>query len=232
LDAQTARIAHGSLFSGIEGFGTGFTRANPLFETVYTVEIDKHAQRVLKSHYPDAVHYTDVADIDPAALLHADVITFGSPCQDLSVAGKRAGLDGSRSNLFYHAARIIHARDDCQFAIWENVPGALSSNQRADFAAALGALVGCEVTVPAKTWGTFGVVFGPLGQAVWRVMDAQWFGVAQRRRRLFVVVDLRGQRAGEVLSEFHRGGGHPAPRRPTWQNPAARPGDGPAARLG
>src|SRR5690606_15055442 len=119
----------------------------------------------------------------------SDVITFGSPCQDLSVAGKRAGLDGERSGLFLEAVRYIREMLEetggrsPRFAVWENVPGAFSSNGGRDFAAVLESLVGGEVRRPADGWAGAGVAFGPLGSVEWRVLDSQHFGVAQRRRR-------------------------------------------------
>ena len=113
-----------------------------------------------------------------------------------------------------------------RLAVIENVPGFLNSNAGADFAVALSGLVGCEVAVPPGGWGTCGVVFGPLGQAAWRVIDAQYFGVAQRRRRVFVIYDPRGERAGEILVERASLRGDSPPRRTTGQGVAGTPGGG------
>lgn len=130
----------------------------------------------------------------------------GSPCQDLSVAGKQAGLKGERSHLFFEAVRIIHGMQEetnglyPEFAIWENVTGALSSNGGRDFAAVLESLAGGTVSVPRSgRWTNAGVAFGPRGQVAWRILDAQYWGVPQRRRRIFLVADFRGERAGEIL---------------------------------
>lgn len=124
-----------------------------------------------------------------------EIITFGSPCQDLSVAGKRAGLAGSRSGLFYEAIRIVSELRPA-LAIWENVPGAFSSNAGRDFAAVLSAFR----DIGARDIG-------------WTVLDAQYSGVAQRRRRVFVVSDFRGDRTGEILFESPCVCGNPPPSR-------------------
>src|SRR5689334_1470137 len=160
-------LTHGELFAGISGFGLGFERAG--IETRWAVEIDPACRRVLAHHHPDAALYDDVREVGAHNLEPVDVITFGSPCQDLSVAGKRQGFDGERSGLYFEAVRIIRELNP-RYAIWENVPGAFSSAGGADFAAALAALVGCDVAIPSGGWGTCGVVFGPLGQAAWRVL--------------------------------------------------------------
>jgi DNA (cytosine-5)-methyltransferase 1 len=207
-----------SLFSGVGGFDLGLERAG--WRCVAQVEWDQQCQAVLAHHWPDVPRWSDVCDVHVcrcrsvqrqtdrgSALLaedgagarcprcdglpHADVVAFGSPCQDLSVAGKRAGfVDGGRSNLFFEAIRIIKEMRDAtgsvqpRFVIWENVVGALSSNQGDDFAAVLDALA----EVGAVDIG-------------WRVLDARWFGVPQRRRRVFVVADLAGRCAGAVSTE-------------------------------
>lgn len=175
----------GSLFAGIGGFDLGFERAG--FKTTWACEIDQKAQAVLRLRFPDARLHDDVCQIGAHNLEPVDVVTFGSPCQDLSVAGKRAGLAGERSGLFHEAVRIIrelrerHGKPD--FAIWENVPGAFSSNQGRDFAAVLQALADIGAT-----------------DLAWRVVDSRFFGVAQRRRRVFLVADFGGERAEQVLA--------------------------------
>lgn len=175
----------GSLFAGIGGFDLGFERAG--FKTTWACEIDQKAQAVLRLRFPDAKLHDDVCQIGVHNLEPVDVVTFGSPCQDLSVAGKRAGLAGERSGLFHEAVRIIrelrerHGKPD--FAIWENVPGAFSSNQGRDFAAVLQALADIGAT-----------------DLAWRVVDSRFFGVAQRRRRVFLVADFGGERAEQVLA--------------------------------
>ena len=175
----------GSLFAGIGGFDLGFERAG--FKTTWACEIDQKAQAVLRLRFPDAKLHDDVNLVGSHNLEPVDIVTFGSPCQDLSVAGKRAGLAGERSGLFHEAVRIIrelraaHGKPD--FAIWENVPGAFSSNGGRDFAAVIDALVNIRAR-----------------DVAWRVLDSRFFGVAQRRRRVFLVADFGGERAEQVLA--------------------------------
>jgi DNA (cytosine-5)-methyltransferase 1 len=168
-------------------------------------------------------HLGDISKLDGASIAPVDIITFGSPCQDLSVAGRQAGLDGSRSGLFREAVRIIKEMRDAtngqqpRFAVWENVPGAFSSNKGADFQTVLWEL--CKITepkapviaVPKAGWpsaGQFADVGG--GSIAYRLIDAQFHGVPQRRRRIILVCDFAGQCAGNLL--FKPGGlpGYPA----------------------
>jgi DNA (cytosine-5)-methyltransferase 1 len=185
----------GSLFAGVGGFDLGFEAAG--MECCFQVEWDKHCQQVLAHHWPDVPRWSDVSDVKGAELPPVDVITFGSPCQDLSVAGKRAGLDGGRSNLFFEATRIIREMRDAtdgvfpRVAVWENVPGAFSSNAGHDFGAVLDGL--------AES-GALGIE--------WAILDARWFGVPQRRRRIFVVAEYdpaRACRGGEPILAVGKG---------------------------
>jgi DNA (cytosine-5)-methyltransferase 1 len=185
----------GSLFAGVGGFDLGFEAAG--MECCFQVEWDKYCQQVLAYHWPDVPRWSDVSDVKGADLPPVDVITFGSPCQDLSVAGKRAGLDGGRSNLFFEATRIIREMRDAtdgvfpRVAVWENVPGAFSSNEGHDFGSVLDGL--------AES-GALGVE--------WGVLDARWFGVPQRRRRIFVVAEFdpaRAFRGGEPVLAIGKG---------------------------
>lgn len=184
------------------------------------------------------VHLGDIKKIhDPPFV---DCITFGSPCQDLSIAGKRAGLSGERSGLFMEAVRIIKEMR-CHsggayptFAIWENVPGAFSSNSGKDFHAVLEELArieGPEISIPRPKngkWAKAGVVCGDGWSIAWRTFDAQFWGVPQRRRRIALVLDLRGQRAGEILFERTGVSGDSEPSIPTWKGIARNPADGAA----
>lgn len=169
-----ARMIFGSLFAGVGGFDMGMEDAG--WSCAWQVEWDKQCQQVLRHHWPDVPKYGDVSTVSGYDLVPVDCITFGSPCQDLSVAGKRAGLDGGRSGLFFEAVRIIEEMRSAtesvwpRWAIWENVVGALSSNHGHDFAAVLDSLA--EAGAVAIEWA---------------VLDAQHFGVPQRRRRVFVV---------------------------------------------
>jgi DNA (cytosine-5)-methyltransferase 1 len=182
-----------SLFAGIGGGDLGFDRAGLC--CVGQVEIDPFCRRVLRRHWPDVPLWDDIRTFDPIALgwERPDVVVFGSPCQDLSVAGRREGLRGGKSVLFFEATRIIRICPPA-LIVWENVPGALSSNNGDDFAAVIDELADC----------------GALDIA-WRVLDSQYFGVPQRRRRVYVAADFGGHRAGEILFEPEGGCGNPAP---------------------
>ena len=168
-------LTYGSLFAGVGGFDMGMEAAN--YEPVFQVEWDKNCQKILHHHWPTVPKWGDVCDVNGADLPPCDVLIFGSPCQDLSVAGKRAGLqDGDRSSMFFEAVRIIKEMRDAtnsiypRATIWENVPGALSSNKGADFGVVLSSLAD----------------IGAITQE-YAVLDAQYFGVPQRRRRIFLV---------------------------------------------
>lgn len=169
----------GSLFSGIGGFDLGFERAG--MEIVWQCEVDPYCQRVLRRHWPEARMYDDVREVG-ADTPAVDVVCGGFPCQDVSVAGRRAGLAGERSGLWHEFARVLSELRP-EWCVIENVPGLLSSNRGRDFATVIQGLV-------------------QLGYGVcWRVLDSQYFGVAQRRRRVFVVGHLGDGRAAQVLFE-------------------------------
>lgn len=184
-----------SLFSGIEAATVAWRTIG--WECVAVSEVDKFPSAVLAHHYPGVPNLGDVTKIteeDIARLGPIDVIAFGSPCQDMSVAGKRAGLSGERSGLFHTAIRIIQwarRHNGLRFALWENVPGAFSSNQGRDFACVVGEMAGLrDVEVPRHGWGNEGVALGDAGLLEWATLDAQWFGLAQRRRRVFALADF------------------------------------------
>jgi len=183
-----------SLFSGIEAASVAWHGLG--WECVGVSEIDPFASRVLAHHYrhvPNLGDVTKITEAQIAALGRIDALIFGSPCQDLSVAGKRKGLDGERSGLFFTAVRIIGwARKHCglRWALWENVPGAFSSAGGYDFAAVVDALVGLECEPPKNGWANEGCALGSQGFLEWSTLDAQWFGVAQRRRRCFALADF------------------------------------------
>lgn len=169
-------LHYGSLFAGVGGFDMGMEQAG--YEPVFQVEWDKNCQKILHHHWPEVPKWNDVCDVNGADLPPCDVLIFGSPCQDLSVAGKRAGLqDGDRSSMFFEAVRIIKEMRDAtnsiypRATIWENVPGALSSNKGADFGVVLSSLAD----------------IGAITQE-YAVLDAQYFrSTPQRRRRIFLV---------------------------------------------
>jgi DNA (cytosine-5)-methyltransferase 1 len=179
--ASLSDITHGELFAGIAGFSLGFEKSG--IKTLWHVEIDKNCRSVLNKHYPGSLILSDIRDVGRHNLPFVNIISFGSPCQGLSVAGKRKGFNDDRSNLFFEAIRVVDELKP-DFAVWENVPGALSSNSGRDFATALSE-------------------FRRIGarDIAWRIIDAQYCGVAQRRRRVFLVADFRGERAAEILFE-------------------------------
>lgn len=173
------------------------------------------------------VHLGDITKMSGYAIPPVEVITFGSPCQDLSIAGKRAGMAGERSGLFSEAVRIIREMRYATFgaypkyAVWENVPGAFSSNKGEDFHAVLQSLcrvIDPDATIPRPTdarggikWPRAGAILADHYSLAWRTMDAQYWGVPQRRLRISLVLDLTGGRAGEVLFEPESLRGHFAP---------------------
>lgn len=199
------QLTLGFLFDGIGGFpyAASFYGIRPLWAS----EIVPECVSVTKKHFPDMEHVGDITKLHGGKLPPVDIITFGSPCQDLSVAsGKRLGLAGERSGLFLEAIRIIREMQEAtngeypKFALWENVPGALSSSSRRDFKAVLEAFTDAEVPMPGSgRWANAGMVRGRGVDLAWCVYDAQHFGTAQRRRRIFLVADFRGERAGEIL---------------------------------
>lgn len=197
---MTLRV--GSLFAGIGGFDLGFERAG--FEVAWCAEWDRAAQAVLRTRFPRATVYGDIREIDLDALAPVDVVCGGFPCQDLSVAGKRAGLAGARSGLFHDAMRIVR-RLRPSVLILENVPGLLSSNHGLDFATVLR-----EV---GEGWDC--------AEVGWRVLDSQYFGVAQRRRRVFVVGGSRIGCAQSILALAESCGGDPPSRGATREEAAA-----------
>ena len=199
-------IKLGSLFDGIGGFpyAGSFFGIKPLWAS----EIMPQAISVTQRHMPDMAHVGDLTALNGAELPPVDIITFGSPCQDLSTAGRRAGIGGKRSSLFYEAIRIIDEMREAtngrypRYAVWENVPGALSSgNPRgSDFRAVLEAFTKTEVPMPdSGGWANAGMVRSDSIDLAWCVYNAQHFGVPQRRRRIFLICDFGGGCAGEIL---------------------------------
>lgn len=179
-------LTHIDLFAGIGGFSLGFENAG--IDTLAHVEIDDKCKGVLRNHWGDHLIFSDVCEVGKHNLPYADIITFGSPCQDLSIAGKRKGFaDGTRSNLFFEAVRIIREIEP-RYAVWENVPGALSSHNGRDFQSVIESLLDTDIPMPKSgRWASSGMVRTGQKEVAWRILDAQYFGVAQRRRRLFLI---------------------------------------------
>ncbi len=147
----------------------------------------------------------DITKIDVDKLEPVDIICAGSPCQDLSVAGKREGLNGERSGLFRTAIELVHGlrkrTGSPRFFVWENVPGAFSSNKGLDFRAVLSEISQTQIPMPKDgRWAESGYVeWGGTSSLAWRTLDAQYWGVPQRRKRIFLVADFDGRSAGEIL---------------------------------
>ncbi len=193
-----------SLFDGIGGFPYAASFYN--ITSLWASEIVPACVSVTKQHFPDMAHAGDVTQLHGGKLPPVDIVTFGSPCQGLSLAGQRRGLADERSGLFMEAIRIIDEMREAthgeypRFALFENVPGALSSAGGRDFAAVLQSFTKAEIPMPySGRWANAGMVRGGGVDLAWCVYDAQYFGTAQRRRRLFLVCDFAGRSAGEIL---------------------------------
>lgn len=221
----------GSLFDGSGGFPLGGILAG--IEPRWSSEIEPFPVLVTHKRLPQVQHYGDVSTLNGAELPPVDIITFGSPCQDLSIAGKRAGIhDGDRSNLFFQAIRIIKEMRDAtngrypRYCVWENVPGAFSSNGGNDFKAVLEAVIGVKekgIEVPAPEnhrWAKSDVYLGDGWSVAYRVFDAQYWGVPQRRARIYLVADFAGESAGEILFKSEGVSGYTPQGFRAWQGAA------------
>ena len=228
---ENNRLTLGSLFDGSGGFPLAGILAG--VTPVWASEIEPFAIRVTTRRLPQVRHYGDVSSVSGAELPPVDIITFGSPCQDMSIAGKRSGLDGSRSSLFYEAIRIVKEMRCAtngkypRFIVWENVPGAFSSNKGADFKAVLESVIGvaepcAEVPAPdQKGWPDADYYLGDRWSVAYRVLDAQGWGVPQRRKRIYLVADFAGQSAPKVLFESEGVSGYSAAGFRAWQRAAS-----------
>lgn len=227
---ENKNLTLGSLFDGSGGFPLGglISGITPLWAS----EIEPFPIRVTTKRLPQMKHYGDVSAQNGADLPPVDIITFGSPCQDMSVAGKRSGLDGERSSLFYQAVRIVKEMR-CKtngkyprFVVWENVQGAFSSNKGEDFRAVLSSL--CKIKredyavpeLPNGKWDNAGCIMGEDFSLAWRLFDAQYWGVPQRRKRIYPVADLDGGSAGKILFESEGVSGYTPQGFRSWQETA------------
>ena len=227
---QNNTLTLGSLFDGSGGFPLGGLLAG--VTPVWASEIEPFPIRVTTKRLPTMKHYGDISRMDGGKIEPVDIITFGSPCTDMSIAGKRAGLDGAQSSLFYQAIRIIKEMRCAtngrypRWICWENVVGAFSSNRGFDFKAVLEAVIGiiepgAEVPMPEKNrWPYADLYMGERWSVAYRTFDAQHWGVPQRRRRVYLVGDLAGQCAGQVLFESEGLSGYSAEGFRTWQRAA------------
>ena len=230
------KIKLGSLFSGIGGFELAGSWYN--FEPVWASEIEAAPIRITKRHFPNMKHVGDITKLDGHALEPVDIITGGSPCTDISVAGTQAGiklvcpncgksvsanssirtcpdcetdLELTRSGLFIEQIRVIKEMLEAtnyeypKIIVWENVSAAISSNNGDDFQCVLQEFCGLISeripTLRPERWTKSGEILGKSGSIAWRTFDAQYWGVPQRRRRIFLIADLRGQCAGKILFE-------------------------------
>lgn len=218
----------GSLFDGSGGFPLGGLISGII--PLWASEIEPFPIRVTTKRLPFMEHCGDVSALKGGDLAPVDIITFGSPCQDMSVAGKREGLDGSRSSLFYEAVRIVKemrcATDgrNPRYIVWENVPGAFSSNKGADFQSVLEEICsvkGYKIDTPRPArWPNAGEIMADDFSLAWRVFDAQYWGTPQRRKRIYLVADFAGGCAGKILFESEGVSGYTPQGFRSWQGTA------------
>ena len=226
---ENNNLTLGSLFDGSGGFPLGGLISG--ITPVWASEIEPFPIRVTTKRLPQVKHYGDISKMNGAELEPVDIITFGSPCQDMSIAGKRDGLSGSRSSLFYEAVRIIKEMrcktngQKPRFIVWENVPGAFSSNKGEDFRAVLEEVCKIKdgsVSVPKPSkWNRAGKIMGDDYSVAWRQFDAQFWGVPQRRKRIYLVADFDGWSAGKILFESEGLSGYSKASIHSWQGSAA-----------
>ena len=200
------QLTLGSLFDGIAGFPLAAVRHG--IKPVWGSEIEPDCLDITEKHFPDMQRLGDITKISGAEITPVDIISFGSPCQNLSVAGNGKGLAGEASQLFFEAVRIIdemRCATDGQYpkyAVWENVAGAFSSNKGRDFQKVLEEITKTDIPMPnSGRWAKAGMVGSRGGSTAWREMDAQYWGVPQRRKRIYLVRDFRTERAGQILFE-------------------------------
>lgn len=204
------KMTIGSLFDGSGAFPLAGLLCG--IKPLWSSEIAPFPLRVTTKRFPEVTPLGDINCIDGSGLAPVDIITFGSPCQDMSLAGRREGLNGNRSGLFHQAIRVASEMRKAtgekypRYMIWENVPGAFSSNHGADFREVLQEIVNVStderihVPLPSR-WRNAGLILGNGFSIAWRVFDSQYWGVPQRRKRIYLVADLTGERAGEILFE-------------------------------
>lgn len=220
----------GSLFDGIAGFP--LAAAQNGIKTIWASEIVGDCIDIVKKHFPEIQHLGDITKINGGEIPPVDIISFGSPCQNLSTAGNQKGLDGEKSQLFFEAIRIIYEMRGAtngkypKYIIWENVAGAFSSNKGQDFRRVLEEITKTYIPMPnSRRWATSGMVRSAAGSTAWRQLDAQYWGVPQRRKRIYLVHNFNGERAPEILFECERVLGYTAQGRTEGKNIAGSAGN-------
>lgn len=220
----------GSLFDGIAGFP--LAAAQNGIKTIWASEIVGDCIDIVKKHFPEIQHLGDITKINGGEIPPVDIISFGSPCQNLSTAGNQKGLDGEKSQLFFEAIRIIYEMRGAtngkypKYIIWENVAGAFSSNKGQDFRRVLEEITKTYIPMPnSRRWATSGMVRSVAGSTAWRQLDAQYWGVPQRRKRIYLVHDFNGERATEILFECESVLGYTAQGRTEGKNIAGSAGN-------
>ena len=233
------KLTLGSLFDGSGGFPLGGLLSG--ITPVWASEIEPFPIRVTTKRLPFMKHYGDISQMDGRKIDLVDIITFGSPCTDMSVAGRRAGLEGQQSVLFYQAIRIIKEMRCAtngkypRYIVWENVPGAFSSNSGEDFKAVLEAVIGVaepdtQVPMPEKNrWPYADCYMGDGWSVAYRVLDAQYWGVPQRRKRIYLVADFAGRSAFDILFKSEGLSGYSAESFRSWQGTAGSAANGTGA---
>lgn len=220
----------GSLFDGIAGFP--LAAAQNGIKTIWASEIVGDCIDIVKKHFPEIQHLGDITKINGGEIPPVDIISFGSPCQNLSTAGNQKGLDGEKSQLFFEAIRIIYEMRGAtngkypKYIIWENVAGAFSSNKGQDFRRVLEEITKTYIPMPnSRRWATSGMVRSAAGSTAWRQLDAQYWGVPQRRKRIYLVHNFNGERAPEILFECESVLGYTAQGRTEGKNIAGGAGN-------
>ena len=223
----------GSLFDGLGGWQIAAVKAN--VEPLWSSEIEKFPLALTKIRFPDTEQLGDITKIDGSQIEPVDILTMGSPCTQLSISGSRKGLAGDESGLFREGIRIAREMRKAtnglypRYLVWENVPGAFSTNKGADFRAVLEEITEAEIPMPRSgKWATAGLVRSSKCTVGWRTLDAQYWGVAQRRRRIFLVASYCDGRDGiieEILFKPESLSRNPAPSQDEGENIAGRPNE-------
>ena len=230
----------GSLFDGSGGFPLGGMLSG--ITPIWASEIEPFPIMVTSKRLPNVKHYGDISKMNGNEIEPVDIITFGSPCQDLSIAGTRTGLDGKRSGLFYEAIRIVKEMREKtdgkypRYIVWENVAGAFSSNKGEDFRCVLEEISKVKdagVSIPeCKKWKQAGYIVGDEFSVAWRLFDAEFWGVPQRRKRIYLVADFAGTSASKILFESEGLSGYSPESQRAWQEATRSSGKGTDSSVG